>query len=349
MRFVVLGAGAIGTYLGGSLVGAGHGVVFLDTAETVARIRQTGLALEDRGRTVPLPAECYVPTWAEARRLGPFDAGIFALKSYDTKTAIRQLADVLHELPPLVCVQNGVDNEVELAAAVGAARVLHATVTSAISRPSPDRVAVSKARGVGLTARHALSAALATAFDQARLAPRLYADPLAMKWSKLLTNLMANASSAILEMLPEEIFREPSLFQLELEMMRECLRVMRAQHLSPVDLPHTPVRALAFAVKRMPVFLAQLTLSRVVGGGRGGKMPSFYLDMQSGRGRTEVDWLNGAVVRAGRRLGVRTPVNAALTSTLMRIATEPSRRVEFKRNPDALRQAVAREAERPRS
>jgi len=347
MRFVVFGAGAIGTYLGGSLVGAGHGVVFLDTAETVARIRQIGLALEDRGRTIPLPAGSYVSTWAEARRLGPFDAGIFALKSYDTKTAIRQLADVLDELPPLVCVQNGVDNEVELAAAVGAARVLHATVTSAISRPSPDRVVVSKARGVGLTAHHPLSGALAAAFGQARLAPRLYADPLAMKWSKLLTNLMANASSAILEMLPDEIFREASLFRMELDMMRECLRVMRAQHLSPVDLPHTPVRALAFAVERLPVFLAQPALSPVVGGGRGGKMPSFYLDMQSGRGRTEVDWLNGAVVRAGIRLGVSTPVNAALTAVLLRISRDSQERECFRAHPSRLL-AEIQSAQRPR-
>jgi 2-dehydropantoate 2-reductase len=347
MRFVVFGAGAIGTYLGGSLVGAGYGVVFLDTAETVARIRQNGLALEDRGRTVPLPTGSFVSTWAEARRHEPFDAGIFALKSYDTKTAIGQLADVLHELPPIVCVQNGVDNEAELAAAVGEARVLHATVTSAISRPSPDRVVVSKARGVGLTARHALSGTLAAAFGQARLAPRLYADPLAMKWSKLLTNLMANASSAILEMLPEEIFREPSLFRMELEMMRECLRVMRAQHLSPVDLPHTPVRALAFAVERMPVFLAQLALSRVVGGGRGGERPSFYLDMQSGHGRTEVSWLNGAVVRAGSGVGVPTPINAVLTAVLLRISRDSQERERLRAHPSRLL-AEIQAAQRPR-
>lgn len=342
MRFVVFGAGAIGTYLGGSLYGAGHTVAFLDTAETVVRVRQNGLALEGGGRTIQLPAEGYVSSWPEAYRLGPFDAGIFALKSYDTQAALTQLAGFSRELPPIVCVQNGVENEGAIAGTLGADRVIHATVTSAIGRPAPGRVVVSKARGVGLTARHALSRPLAAAFGEAGLAPRLYADPLAMKWSKLLTNLMANVSSAILDMLPEEIFHDAALFHLELEMMRECLRVMRALRLAVVDLPRTPVRALAFAVERLPTRLAQAVLSRVVGGGRGGKMPSFYLDMQSGRGRTEVDWLNGAIARAGARMSVATPVNATLTATLMRLAADVGQRSAYRRNPPALLREIER-------
>ncbi len=342
MRFVVFGAGAIGTYIGGSLLRAGHPVVFVDTGETVARIGHLGLVLEDRGRTTQLPADVFASSWREAARLGPFDAGIFALKSYDTRTALDQLAAFARELPPLICVQNGVDNEGMIAGALGPDRVLHATVTSAIGRPAPGRVVVTKARGVGLEAHHPLSPALASAFREAGLAPRLYADPLAMKWSKLLTNLMANASSAILDMLPEEIFRNAALFALEVEMMRECLQVMHALRLSVVDLPRTPVRALAFAVERLPKGLAQVALARVVGGGRGGKMPSFYLDLQSGRGRTEVEWLNGAIVRAGAGAGFRTPVNAALTETLVRLARENARRAEFQRNPTALLQEVER-------
>ena len=336
MRFVVFGAGALGTYLGGSLYGAGHAVAFLDTAETVARVRQNGLALEGGGRTIHLPAEGYVSSWPEAYRLGPYDAGIFALKSYDTQTALTQLAGFSRELPPIVCVQNGVENEGAIAGVLGVDRVIHATVTSAIGRPAPGRVVVSKARGVGLAAHHALSRPLAAAFGEAGLAPRLYADPLAMKWSKLLTNLMANASSAILDMLPEEIFRDAALFHLELEMMRECLRVMRALRLVVVDLPRTPVRALAFAVERLPTGLAQAVLSRVVGGGRGGKMPSFYLDMQSGRGRTEADWLNGAIVRAGAGVRVATPVNTTLTAVLMRISQDSQERERFRAHPGRL-------------
>jgi 2-dehydropantoate 2-reductase len=69
-------------------------------------------------------------------------------------------------------------------------------------------------------------------------------------------------------------------------------------------------------------------------------MPSFFLDLQSGRGRTEVEWLNGAIVRAGAGVGVPTPVNAALTATLVRLARENAQRTTFRRNPSALLQEV---------
>lgn len=99
-----------------------------------------------------------------------------------------------------------------------------------------------------------------------------------MKWLKLFTNLVANASSAILGMTPRAIFSDPQLFRFEREMLRECLRVMRAGRIPVTDLPGTPVRLLALAVQRLPHALAQPVLARAVGGGRGGKMPSFYLD-----------------------------------------------------------------------
>jgi 2-dehydropantoate 2-reductase len=341
MRFVVFGAGAIGTYLGGSLVGAGHEAIFIDTPSTAARLRQKGLALENRGRTITLPPSGFVSSWPEASRLGSYDTGIFALKSYDTQDAIEQLSPYLRELPPLICVQNGVDNEPALAAALGETRVIDGTVTSAIGRPSPDRIVVTKSRGVGLASNHALSQQLAAAFAAAGLSPRLYINAPAMKWSKLMTNLMANATSAILDMLPEEIFRDARLFGVELEMLRECLHVMRAMRLPVVDLPRTPVRALAFAVEHLPFTVAQAVLSRVVGGGRGGKMPSFFLDLQSARGRTEVNWLNGAVVRAGARVGISTPVNSVLTVTLTQLAEDGRRREEYRREPEALLAAIA--------
>jgi 2-dehydropantoate 2-reductase len=116
---------------------------------------------------------------------------------------------------------------------------------------------------------------------------------------------------------------------------------MRAIHLPVVDLPRTPVRALAFAAMHLPFPVAHAVLSRVVGGGRGGKMPSFFLDRQSGRGRTEVDWINGAVARAGAKAGIATPVNAVLTSTLTQLAEDSARHEGFRRKPHVLLAAIA--------
>jgi 2-dehydropantoate 2-reductase len=103
---------------------------------------------------------------------------------------------------------------------------------------------------------------------------------------------------------------------LEIEGLREALRVMAAQSLQVVDLPSTPVRLLALGA-RLPFTLSKLLIQRSVGRGRGAKMPSFHIDLHSGRGKSEVDYLNGAVVRFGERLGIPTPVNRLLCETLL--------------------------------
>jgi len=101
-----------------------------------------------------------------------------------------------------------------------------------------------------------------------------------------------------------------------MDMLRECLAVMKAQGLDVVDLPGTPVRALAF-VSKLPVWFSRLFLARAAGSGRGAKMPSFHIDLHSGRGKSEVEYLHGAVVREGKKRGISTPVNELLTNTLL--------------------------------
>jgi 2-dehydropantoate 2-reductase len=140
-----------------------------------------------------------------------------------------------------------------------------------------------------------------------------------MKWSKMLTNLLANATSAILDLSPAEIFIDKRLNRLEVGQLREAIQVMHAQGIEVVDLPGTPVRALAFAVQHLPLEITRRFLVNAVGSGRGGKMPSLHIDLHSGRGKSEVDYLNGAVVRFGKRCGVPTPVNHLLNDTLLEL------------------------------
>jgi 2-dehydropantoate 2-reductase len=140
-----------------------------------------------------------------------------------------------------------------------------------------------------------------------------------MKWSKMLTNLISNATSAILDMTPAEIYAHTGLCNLEVLQLRETLKVMSTLEIQVVDLPGTPVRALAFAVRNLPMGLSRVLLKSAVSSGRGGKMPSFHIDLHSGRGQSEVDYLNGAVVRYGEQDGVPTPVNRFLNLTLLKL------------------------------
>jgi 2-dehydropantoate 2-reductase len=316
MKFLSFGAGAIGTYIGGSLALSEHEVVFLERASIVEELQQKGLTLQlpdgkHRLRTPKLAASL-----AEALEWGPYDAALFALKSFDTQAALEVMQPYAGNLPPVICLQNGVENEAMIAAALGEAKVIPATVTSAIGRRATGDIVLERLRGVGLAAGHALSLRLYAAFNEASLRPRLYANVAAMKWSKLLTNLLANASSAILNMTPGEIFAHPGLFRLEMAQLREALAVMQAQQIPVVDLPGAPARLLALGAS-LPTAIARLLMQRALGSGRGGKMPSFYIDLHSGRGQSEVEYLNGAVARFGRRLGIPTPVNEYLTQTLL--------------------------------
>jgi 2-dehydropantoate 2-reductase len=156
-----------------------------------------------------------------------------------------------------------------------------------------------------------------------------------MKWSKMLTNLLANPTSAILDMTAGEVFAHPGLYRLEIAQLSECLAVMKAQGVGVVDLPGTPVRALALATK-LPLWLSKPFLGKVVGAGRGGKMPSFHIDLHAGRGKSEVTYLHGAVVRAGEKSGISTPVNRLLTEILSDMTTGKIRLDEFYRKPEKL-------------
>ena len=123
-----------------------------------------------------------------------------------------------------------------------------------------------------------------------------------MKWSKLVANLVGNATSAIVGRPPAEVYADPLGYEVERLQVREAIAVIRRSGLRVVALPGADVRLLDLAT-RLPAAIARPILSRVVGGARGGKAPSLLLTAQSGAERSEVEWLNGAVARAATDLG----------------------------------------------
>jgi 2-dehydropantoate 2-reductase len=337
LNWLVFGAGAIGTYVGGSLLLHGHRVTFLEQAAVVAEIRQRGLRLQlDHGEGQHIPDPCMAASLDEALQTAPFDAAIFALKSFDTLPVLENMLPYRQRLPTLICFQNGVENETRLAAFLGAERVIAGTVTSSVARRAAGDIIVERQRGLGLSSLHPLSSKLIQAFTTSGLNARLYSRPADMKWSKMLTNLVGNATSAILDLTPAQVFAHPQLFQLEIRQLREALAVMQALDIQVVNLPGVPVRLLGLAAEYFPFWIARPLLQRAVGRGRGEKMPSFHIDLHSGRGQSEVDYLNGAVVRAGQSIGVPTPVNALLNQTLLGLIAGSLSEADFARNPQAL-------------
>ena len=346
MKWLFFGAGAIGSYIGGSLLLAGNDVAFLERPPVAQILRRQGLCLSIDGVEHRIPPTAVYTDPAETLREHPPDLMVFALKSYDTAAAVESLSASSGRLPPALCLQNGVENEALIETAFGKNRVIAGTVTSAVGRVPEGTVRLERKRGMGIARGHPLSRPAVAALDRAGLNARLFPDARSMKWSKLLTNLTANAATAILGMNPQAVYADRRLFLMDREMLRECLRVMDAAGTAVTDLPGTPVRALAFAVRYLPAVLARPLLARAVGGGRGGKMPSFYLDLASGRGKTEADWLNGAVVRAGLCLGVPTPVNRTLTDILRRLGEGGIARDSYHQQPERLLSELPRDSQR---
>lgn len=265
-----------------------------------------------------------------------FDLVILALKTYHLDEILPDLIQHKAFLPPLLCLQNGVNSEIKLLNALGENTVILGTVTSAVDRLEKGKVLLQKVRGMGIAGDHPQVKAYQDAFNETGLNCQYYRQGDAMKWSKLIINLLGNASSAILNLPPSAIFAHPGLYQMELDQLREGLKVMRMLQTPVVNLPGVPVRLLSAVVRFLPATLSQSILSGMIGKGRGEKMPSFHIDLFSGKGKSEVEDLNGAIVRSGERLGIDTPVNTFLTSQLLGLISGKIPLEKYQNRPDQL-------------
>lgn len=321
VRLLIVGAGAIGSLVGSRFARAGYDVTLVGRPGYTDAVKEQGLGLEEAGQRVYIK-DVRVVTHVAQVAAESFDLIAFAVKAYDAAEAATQVQPLVQQGVPVLVMQNGVGGEERVVEVLGEATVFSAVVTLAVEILEPGLVRLTTTRGgIGLaptTLRHSVNW-LAEAFQGAGFKVAVYPHHQAMKWSKLLLNILGNASSAILGMSPDLIFAHRRLFILERTAFREARAVMRALGLRPVSLPGYPVPLLAWCVCSLPGWLLQPIFERTIVGGRGGKMPSLYLDLMRHRQGSEVEFLNGAVARQARELGMGAPVNEVLYSTLMDI------------------------------
>jgi 2-dehydropantoate 2-reductase len=318
MRIIIIGAGAIGSYFGASLIMSGNEVVFLDREPAAVMLRKSGITLRKKDSIQKVSGLQVLSSYSKMTTAGNFDLAILAVKSYDTHHFLENILDYHVYIPAILSLQNGVENEIEMAKLFGWERVIAGSVTTAIGREGPGEVVVEKLRGVGIAGSSSLVSQIVESFSAAGLKARYYPSIADMKWSKMLTNLPANASAAILHMLPWEIFQDQGLFKMEMEQIRESAHVMKGLGLRVTDLPGTPVRLLGMGAK-LPEWIGKPVMGGVLGRGRGGKKPSFLIEVLNHSGKSEVQYLNGAVVKYGAKLDIPTPVNSVLSRTLQAI------------------------------
>ena len=294
-RVAVVGAGAVGGYFGGMLARAGAHVTLIGRPLHVEVWKRDGLFLDApsfQGK-IPVVASTDVAAAADAELV------LFSVKSPDTEDAARQLARHAHPEALIVSLQNGVDNVARMRKAA-ALDPIAAAVYVASSMPAPGRVKHG-ARGdlligdlpgrMGLPRETAL-ARVSTWFEAAgvpcRISPNIEAD----LWVKLITNVALNAISAVAHVTYANIVRIPEPRETVRQLVNECVAVARA---GGVALP-----AIDF-VEMLCAFSEKV----------GQVYSSTSQDLERGK-RTEIDALNGFVVRRGAELGVATPVNQSL-------------------------------------
>jgi 2-dehydropantoate 2-reductase len=332
-QFLIFGAGAIGTYLGGSLALAGNQVLFIEKGRDIPSLRQRGLRLSQDEKEHHLSGVEFF-SGLEILQSREIDLVILAVKSYHLDAIIPALIANQAHLPPLLTLQNGVESEKKLSKVLDQKSIIPGTVTTAIDRVDKGRIVVQKFRGMGIAGDHSRITEYQTIFNEAGLNCSVFRRADAMKWSKLITNVLGNASAAILDLSPAAIYAHPGLYQVELDQIREGLKVMRKLRIPTVNLPGIPVSSLASMVRFLPASLSQSVLSNLIGKGRGEKMPSFHIDLHHRRGKSEVGVLNGAIVQAGIKTGVATPVNRFLFELLSALIAGDIPLTKYQNKPD---------------
>ncbi|HLI61253.1 MAG TPA: 2-dehydropantoate 2-reductase [Solirubrobacteraceae bacterium] len=295
-RYVVFGAGAVGGVVGARLRQAGHEVALIARGAHLEAIRIRGLRLltpvEDVTLEIPAAAD---PAELEVGRDG--DVVLLAVKSQDTLGALDQLRAAGAREVPIVCVQNGVENE--RVAQRRFADVYGAYVLAPTNHLEPGVVEATGAKLSGFlhlgrypSGTDARCEELAATLSGARFVARAVADVMRLKHAKLLLNL-ANVVGALFA-------DDPELGELERRVRAEGEAVLQAAGIAHDD-PHASDRETRWR---------DLGVSAIEGRIRGGS--STWQSLKRGTGSLETDYLNGEISLLGRLHGVPTPLNDAL-------------------------------------
>lgn len=305
MKIGVMGAGAVGCYYGGMLARAGHELVLVGRPTHVEALQQRGLRLQTAAFDVELP----VRASTEAAALIDAALVLFCVKSTDTEAAGLELRDHLAPDALVLSLQNGVDNAERLQALVGVP-VWPAVVYVAAEMAGPGHVK-HNGRGelvIGPTAVHGTpgtleAAGLLALLGDAGVPAETGNNVAGVLWAKLVLNCAYNALSALTNLPYGPLVAREGIARVMDDLVAECLAVAAADGVRiPGEVPAS-VRRIA---QTMPA-----------------QFSSTAQDLRRGR-RSEIDHLNGYVVRRGEATGTPTPVNRCLHALVKALEAPPT-------------------------
>jgi 2-dehydropantoate 2-reductase len=286
LKVAVMGAGAVGCYFGGMLARAGHSVTLIARPQHVEAIARDGLRMETRtfDEHVRLNAS------SDPGAARGADVVLFCVKSTDTEAAGAQIKSQLRPDALVLCLQNGVDNADRLREVLPEHAVAAAVVYVATEMAGPGHLK-HHGRGELVIEPASTSQAVAQALIAAGVPTEVSENVRGALWLKLVLNCAYNAVSAIAQLPYGEAVKGPGITDVVRDVIDECVAVAKAEG---VDLPGDVHAAGAKLIASIPA-----------------QYSSTAQDLARGK-PTEIDYLNGHIVKRGQALGIATPANRVL-------------------------------------
>lgn len=345
-RIAVVGAGALGGYVGGSLAHLGHDVTLIDPwPEHVEAIRRRGLELDGvtPQEKFAVKAKAIHLTEVQSLAATPIDLAMVAVKSYDTLWATALIAPYLSEQGFVVSLQNCM-NEETIAGVVGWGRTVGAVASLiSVDLHEAGRIRRTIAKGgeqhtvfrIGephgrITPRVEELVAWFRGIDSAKATTNLWGE----RWSKLVQNAMGNGVTAASGLTSGECLRDPAIRRFQIALAGEAVRVGRALGYTLEKIRGAEPELYVQASQGDAAALQELEALIVPQAGAnpraGIQRPSMAQDILKGR-RTEIDAMNGYIARQGAQAGVPAPSHLKLAAIVTRIE-----RGELKPSPSLL-------------
>lgn len=305
MRLLVIGTGAIGGLLGARFIEAGEEVYFCDLkSDLMKRVLSEGIVVKELNgeeRAFFPAGTCTDPVDLDRK----CDLFLFAVKSYATEPAAKRavLSPALGEDTIILTLQNGLGNAEILASLFGTERLVVGTTAQGATLLEPGKVrhGGTGPTFVGVWQRRdevhtrAIIDPVLSLFRRANLEIHFSDNVTKLLWEKLLVNVGINAITALTGILNEGIYRFEPARELSRRAVREALQV----------------------ANKLGIFLRddieEHVLNIALSTGRNRSSMGQDVDKKH---RTEIDAINGAIVRLGEELGVQTPVNWTLTNLI---------------------------------
>jgi 2-dehydropantoate 2-reductase len=332
-KIVIMGAGAVGGYTGAHMIQAGEDVTFIDPwPEHVEHMRKHGLrvthAMKEPEFTVPVRA-LHITDAQQLAKEKPADIAFVCMKSYDTAWAATLIKQYLASDAYVVSLQNCM-NEEAIASVVGWGKTLGCIASSiTVNLPEPGHIHRGAAKhGAAhivfragevhgrITKRAEEVCRLVAYADSAKVTENLWGE----RWSKLVANAMQNGLSACTGLGGGDMLKNDPIRRFSTRLGSEAIRVGQAHGYQLEEILHIEPETIARAGEGDETSIRLCDEQRFKDAGRtaAGQKPSMGQDMQKGR-RTEIEFLNGLIVREGEKVGIDARANAVLVDIVKRV------------------------------